>query len=335
MTTKTKVSEVWADMASQISATNGLVLRRCQTTVFPNIFIAITSPEGFKCLAASVPDTVRIDVSRFTGLRDVSVETSENGPNKGEQFLIFKLLDSRLDEIFAVLCDDLIETVAHVRDDETLVSELLNRFERWRTLFDKAASSGLSNESQRGLFGELNFIKKALDNDSNPLELFDSWMGPAGSIRDFQKGLSAVEVKTTIGSNHQRVRISSERQLDRSNLQNLFLFVLSLDQLQAAGESLNALVDSITTRLDQVQLNRFRSKLFEYGYFDHDRELYEGTGYVVRRESAFEVLDDFPRIEEKDIPAGVGEVKYSIVLSNCEKFQVSDHNLLEGMNFNE
>lgn len=328
-----RVSELWNDLSSQMSATHGLLLRRCPTTVVPNLFVAITSPEGFKCLAASVGATSAIDVSRFAGLRDISVEVSATGPNQGETFLIFKLLDSRLDDIFAVLCDDLITAVATVADDDELVRELLNRFEQWRTLFDKAASPGLSPESQRGLFGELYFIRKALDQGLDPMGLFDAWMGPSGGIRDFQKGLGAVEVKATIGSNHQRVRISNERQLDCSNLDHLFLFLLSLDQLQTGGETLNALVDSVATRLGEIQLNRLRSKLFEYGFFDHDRALYEATGYTVRQEAAYEVKGNFPRIEEKDIRSGVGEVKYSIVLSNCGEYLVSPIDVFERMNF--
>lgn len=333
MTTKTTVSELWNELSSQVSATHGLLLRRCPTTVIPNIFIAITSPEGFKCLAASVTNDFEIDVSRFSGLKDIAVEVTDKGPNKGEQFLLFKLLDPGLEDIFAVLCDDLIVAVAMVTDDQILVRDLLNRFEQWRLLFDKAGSQGLSPESQRGLYGELYVLRKCLEHGFDPLGIFECWMGPSGAIRDFQKGLSAIEVKTTIGSNHQRVRISSERQLDRSNLDRLFLFVLSLDQLQNAGESLNTIIDSIAARLDHIQLNRFRSKLFEYGFFDHDRALYEGTGFAVRQEAVYEVIDDFPRIEEQDIRPGVGEVKYSIIVANCERFLVSVPQLFEGMNF--
>lgn len=330
---RTKVSELWDSLSSQKSANQGLLLRRCPITVVPNIFIAITSPEAFKCLAASVIDTIAIDVSMFAGFRDISVEVSDKGPNKGEQFLIFKLLDSRHDDIFAVLCDDLIATVANVSDDESLVRELLNRFERWRTLFDKAVSRGLSEESQRGLFGELYFIRKALDNGYGPLEVLNCWMGPSGGTQDFRKGLCSVEIKTTIGNNHQIVQISNERQLDRSNLDTLFLFLLSLDQLPSGGESLNALVDSIAGRLDYIQLNRFQSKLFEYGFFDHDRSLYDGIGYTVRGEAIYDVKDNFPRIEEQEIRQGVGEVKYSIVVSNCERYLVSDVFLFERMDF--
>lgn len=333
MTTKTKVNEIWDELLSQMSATHGLLLRRCPTTVIPNIFIAITSPDGFKCLAASVTNDFVIDVSRFAGLKDIEVEVSDVGPNIGEQFLLFKLLEPGLDDIFAVLCDDLIATVSTVTDNQILVRDLLDRFEHWSLLFDKAGSKGLSPESQRGLFGELHVVRKCLERGFDPLDIFECWIGPSGAIRDFQKGLSAIEVKTTIGSNHQRVRISSERQLDRSNLDRLFLFVLSLDQFQNAGESLNSLVDSISAQLDHIQLNRFRSKLFEYGFFDHDRALYEAPGFAVRQEAAYEVIDDFPRIEEKDIRNGVGEVKYSIVLSNCEKFLVPDDYLFESMNF--
>lgn len=331
--TTARIRELWKNLLSQRSASEGLILRRCPTTVAPNIYAAVTSPESFKCLAVSIPDNIEIDVSDFTNLQDIAVELSGAGPNRGENLLVLKLLDSRLSDIFAVLCDDLIATVAEVHDDSLLARVLLTRFENWKTLFDKARSTGLSPEEQRGLFGELYFVRKAISSVVEARSILESWLGPSGGVWDFQTGPTALEVKTTIASGHKHIRISNERRLDRTNLEKLYLYVLSLDRIDSAGETLNALVDEIDRMMDFGESNRFKSKLYEYGYFDHHRDLYDLIGYVVCGETFYEVRDDFPRIEESDLKLGVGDVKYSIALAGCEQYSVPDKTVLDGMNF--
>ena len=145
---------------------------------------------------------------------------------------------------------------------------------------------------------------------------------PEKQVKDFQSGSWGVEVKTTHGNNHQKVLVSSERQLDTSNLDNLFLYHLSLETRQQSGETLNEIVDSICELLteDVISLNRFKSKLLEAGYFDLHRQFYEDTGYYIRQDVFYKVEKEFPRIEERDIRNGVGDVKYSIIISQCLKF---------------
>ena len=151
-----------------------------------------------------------------------------------------------------------------------MVKEILNRFEKWKSLFSKIGLQGLTPEEQRGLFGELYFLRKYLQGNSNFLEVVNTWIGTEREVRDFQSGTWAVEVKTTHGNNHQKVHISSERQLDTTNLDNLFLYHISLEQMQNSGESLNDIVASVLECLqsDALALNKFKSKIYEVGYFD-------------------------------------------------------------------
>ena len=107
----------------------------------------------------------------------------------------------------------------------------------------------------------------------------NTWIGTAGEVRDFQMNNWALEVKTTHGNNHQKVQISSERQLDITHLDKLFLYHLSLEKVQESGETLNQIIASINTILevDAIALNRFKSKLYEAGYFDQHFALYDSV----------------------------------------------------------
>ncbi len=141
-------------------------------------------------------------------------------------------------------------SISSVKNETQLVQELLNRFEKWKSLFDRAATQGLSVEEQRGLFGEVYFLRKFLANNNSFLEVVNSWVGPEKQIRDFQSGSWSVEVKTTHGNNHQKILVSSERQLDTSNIESLFLNHISLDSRQMSGETLNQIIESVLVLLE-------------------------------------------------------------------------------------
>ena len=51
---------------------------------------------------------------------------------------------------------------------------------------------------------------------------------------------------------------------------------------------------------DIINLNRFKAKLYEVGYFEHHQETYAGIGYHVRQDNFFKVEGDFPRLQENE-----------------------------------
>lgn len=317
-----KINHIWEELENDKSFSHGLLLRRYSGSVLPDVFIALKSPEKFRCIAAAITSSFKINLTSFSNLRDINVELISDDKKQEKNILLFKLLNNQHRDIFSVLCEDLIASISTVTNETQLVKELLNRFEKWKSLFDRAAAQGLSAEEQRGLFGELFFLRKFLQSNNDFIAVISSWVGSEKQIRDFQSGTWSVEVKTTHGNNHQKVHISSERQLDISNLENLFLYHLSLEIRQQSGETLNKIVDSVSKILvsDFTLFNRFKSKLLEAGYFDQHRHLYEHTGYFIRQDVFYKVENEFPRIEEKDIRNGVGDVKYSIIVSQCSDF---------------
>ena len=74
--------------------------------------------------------------------------------------------------------------------------------------------------------------------------------------------------------------------------------------------------------------NLFKLKLLESGYYDIHMPLYEERGYTIRQENLYRVSGNFPRITENQIPIGVGDVRYSIVLSESEEWRINQEILL-------
>lgn len=328
-----KINQIWDELANDPSFVKGLLLRRYSGSVLPDVFVAIHQPEKQLCIASSISKSIDINISQFDNLQEIQIELIPD-PNKQEKrILIFKLTNNQHKDIFSVLCEDLITNIATETNERQLVKTLLNRFEKWKLLFTKIISEGLLPEEQRGLFGELYFLRKFLQINNNYQFVLNTWIGTAGEVRDFQMNNWAVEVKTTHGNNHQKIQISSERQLDITHLDRLFLYHLSLEKVQESGETLNQIIASINTILevDIIALNRFKSKLYEVGYFEQHFALYDSVGYFIRQDTFYIVENEFPRIQENEIRSGVGDVKYSIILSQCEAFKQTEQSVFETM----
>lgn len=326
-----KIKQIWDDLENDKSLGRGLLYRRYSNEVIPDVYIALQHPERFLCVYVSFSSNIEVNVSNFSNLQEIEVDlfSSPNEPDRN--IIIFKLINLEHKDIFSVLCEDLILNIAVEANERKVISEVLDRFEKWKSLFSKVGSQGLRPEEQRGLYGELYFLRRFLQTNNDLYSVIKSWVGSEKQIRDFQSGNWAVEVKTTNGNNHQKVFISSERQLDSTNLENLFLYHISLEQQQNSGETLNDLVDSIfdILRSETIALNKFKNKIYEVGYFDSQRNIYEVNGYHIRQDVFYKVENDFPRILENDIRKGVGDVKYSIILSRCTPFLTEESKVFE------
>ncbi len=326
-----KIKQIWEELANDQSISSGFLFRRYSGKVKPDVFIALQNPEKILCIYITFSKATELVISNFSKLQEIQVDLFSSPNDSNKNLLIFKLLNFEHKDIFAVLCEDLIESIADESNEIIIIREVLNRFEKWKSLFTKIGLQGLKPEDQRGLYGELYFLKKFLQTGNKYLDIVTTWVGAEKQIRDFQSGKWAVEVKTTHGNNHQKVNISSERQLDITNLENLYLYHISLEQQQNSGETLNDIVDTVIVILNEdiFALNKFKSKLYEAGYFDSHRSLYEKIGYHIRQDVFYKVANTFPRIEEKDIRNGVGDVKYSIILSQCITYIISEKDVFE------
>ena len=326
-----KINQIWDELTNDTSFAKGLLLRRYSGSVLPDVFVAIQQPEKQLCIASSISESIDFNISQFDNLQEIQIELIPDPNKQKKRILIFKLTNNQHRDIFSVLCEDLIANIATETNEKQLVKTLLNRFEKWKSLFTKIASEGLSSEEQRGLFGELYFIRKFMQRNQNYSALLNTWVGPANEVRDFQMGNWAMEIKTTHGNNHQKIQISSERQLDVTHLEKLYIYHVSLEKAQESGETLNQIVSSITNLLasDTIALNRFRSKLYEAGYFEQHLLLYDTIGYFIRQDTFYSVEAAFPRIQENELRSGVGDVKYSIILSQCDEFIQTEESVFQ------
>jgi hypothetical protein len=234
-------------------------------------------------------------------------------------------------DLFLSMADDLFFRLNDLENRKEIVSTFLNRVLLWQSFFEKQGLEGLSEDAQKGLYGELFFLKKYILPGFPRETPLRYWLGSKNRQHDFQFGALAVEVKTTASKQHQKLQISSEQQLDETRIKELFLFYLSVSLVQHSEHTLPALIHDIREVLggDRSALDLFNSILIERGYLDIQVSLYDTTGYSLRSSGFFLINGDFPRIKENELRRGVGDVKYSIEVDTCSPYTISENEFVD------
>jgi len=323
------IFEIWEALEEE--KTLGLVKRLYSSDVSFHIYGVFQYPEKYYGIAFTFSADIRIDISSFANLRELKLMLLTDTTFANSRLLVIQLLHSSNRDIFATLCENLIQSVITLNTEQEIIRKVVNQLEKWKTLFEKNNSIGLTPAEQQGLFGELHFLQKKLDKpDTNLYDALYTWVGVDKALRDFQGSTWALEVKTTSTNNPQKVAINGERQLDDTLVENLFLFHLSVEISNGNGQTLCQKVAAIRKMFekDTPALSLFNAKLFEAGYLDKHETLYRDRFYQIRNENYFKIERDFPRIKENELRSGVSDIKYSIILAMCDEYLVAEKQIL-------
>ena len=242
----------------------------------------------------------------------------------GTWALVIELKAKDLAIPFARLCQDLIDATRGCTHGAAAV--LLARLGRWHRLMELARNEILSEQTLRGLLGELIILRDVIAPRFGFSAAVNSWVGPQKAPQDFVIAGTAVEVKTCTPA-ATSIRISSLEQLDAAC--PLFLATVRLSpssNAQGAAFTPEMLVTGIRQELDENTPARaeFDLRLTEAGYQDlpaySDRWYqWNGTRYSrISRES------DFPRLTLATVTAGIVAACYDIALSNCAPYEIAE-----------
>lgn len=252
----------------------------------------------------------------------------------GAHHLVVLLKDKAAQDVFTSLIVDALPRLVGVTSSGEAGRRLLDRLGRWKK-FLAAGATGLSATEQRGLYAELRTLRDVFLGHISPLKAVKAWTGPQRSHQDFRLEGVGVEVKATVESVPVEVKISSARQLDDSGFDDLFLRVVLLDDRVLGevtlgfGESLQELVEDIRQRLDATPeaVELFNDSLLDAKYLETDGEAYQLHRYAVRDTLSYRVTDGFPRILERNLPIGVGDVAYIVAVAACTPFCISEDDM--------
>lgn len=327
MTKTDKLLELWNELEDLNQM--GTIKRLYDSLIPYHVFATFTSGDKSCGIAFSYSNLVKVDISSFSNLKKLKVSLYDDQSYADSKLLVIELLSLSHKETFANLCCDLIDSVSESSDEEEMIVSVINQLGKWRNLFDKANISGLSNEQQQGLYGELCFLHKLLSRcDIPPETAVEYWVGTEAAPRDFQGKDWAVEAKTS-SSGSQKVTINGERQLDETLVSELFLYHCSVEVSRANGETLPDKIKKLRIILNHSisALAIFNHKLLIAEYFDEESDLYLNRRYKIRGERYYRIEGGFPRIRENEIRRGVSDVNYAINISAFDDYCVTETEL--------
>ena len=320
------ISSLWEIMSQEKSV--GLVKRLLPNNSPLKVFATYKHPENICGIAFSCDSKLKLSIDSFYNLKELSIQLFLDTSYQPNRLLTIQLFSDANTDIFAYLCGNLVETIERCDTEAKAIKLVLNKLEKWKTMFSKGASDGLSITEQQGLYGELMYLHKlVLRGIFSYIDTLKIWVGADKAMRDFQGKDWAVEAKTISINNADQITINGERQLDETLLDKLYLYHLSVEASRMNGQTLNDKVDELRSLFsdDKAALNIFNAKLMEAGYFDHHRELYRERCYKIRKESIYVIDDSFPRIKESELRDGVSNTVYSINVSTCAEYMVSEN----------
>lgn len=223
--------------------------------------------------------------------------------------------------IFYALCVDLINASIGCSNEEQAMLAVKNRYMVWRKMFRKASVS-MTEESYKGLFGELYFLKHYLAKKIGIDSAVKSWSGPDMSAKDYSYDEEWYEIKT-ISAHSNSVSISSLAQLD--SLVPGHLVVIKTEQMSEEYDDGNSSVPQLIFGLlkeieDEEVKDMFMEKVLLYG-FDLEAGERDFHRYRVVNQKFYLVDDRFPRLTEEKVPyEEVEKVSYSLSLAGIQKY---------------
>lgn len=260
---------------------------------------------------------------------DILVSEIDYGADK-DIYIFLQQLTNYDDNIYEVVLEDLLENLENISDDSESINMIGKVLIKWKQFFVVNNELVMSEIKQQGLYGELLFLEKMINNYGNKALGF--WSGCNSETHDFYISGNAIEVKTTSTNSANRVTISNEYQLDNNDVAGkLYLMFVALRKSQSDGETVPILVEKIIENLTTNETKEiFEEKLFKYGYLLRHPELYK-LGFSKRNFRYFKVQDEFPKLTRPDLPKGITNVEYILNIDVCDRFVVLEEKLSEGL----
>jgi len=295
-----------------------LLLRRLHSI---GLHIGIDLSRNQKILLIEVKNLKNINLEElplWKGIKPVLIKLTSD-----KDALILKLIDVENIDIFNALIRDIDDSLSEVKDLDSALLLFKDRMDKWRLFFEKYGNIILGSRFQRGLFGELYFLKNHVLPVSDHIKAIKYWKGHDRNAQDFSFPNGNLEVKTTIKKEPVTVTINNEKQLDDRGIKSLYLYCLMMNRVESSGYSLPDIVKEIRDLLFPYSgtTTLFNNFLNQSGYIDEHIDYYRDNRYIIKKEQLYEVKEGFPRII--NLPEGTGDIQYSIVLSSCKKFEVN------------
>ena len=321
------IKQIWLEQES--TSGKNVVRKRIDFVPGLDCFIGVIGVTGARMFQMELDSEVPVHKNFLRKFRGVEIQVIPFSQSQTVYTII--LLEKELMDIFTMFIEDIIEKLYTITESQQALSVINQRVNYWKKLFSRATGELLSAEKQRGLFGELFFLRLLMQNSPNHNEAMLSWRGMESANQDFARNRNAVEIKTT-KANSSSVHISNERQLDFTEWDLLFLGLISVTETTGRQNSLAGIIEEIKDLVNHdLQLIReFETRLERAGISGDMIENYDEISYSVNNRRFFRVQEGFPLILKGNLGSeAIYNVKYQIDISSCNPFEVLEENVLK------
>ncbi len=251
-----------------------------------------------------------------------SLQVIQWAENINTYWTCFDLIADKSKSVYFALDNDLIEAALSQPTDQLAMIAVKNRFFAWQKMFQKSYKK-MTEETYKGLFGELFFLKTVMAKRYGLESAIKSWSGAEKTAKDFSVGEDWYEVKT-VSVRALGVTISSLTQLESDVDGTLAVIkVEEMSEMYCDGES--SVAELLKEILNGIQNDNLKesliNKVTRYGFNSEESgESYKH--YRVSSTNLYHITNGFPRITGKDVPhKEITNVTYEIALSGIEKYR--------------
>ncbi len=223
------------------------------------------------------------------GSRGLSVAT-RSLPDLHERVVDIRCDDQSLNDLFAVLCDEIIDDVKRLPEPHGLAS--MTVIDRWRDLLGPRSSRLLGVSEVKGLLAELHVLERLATLEAR--RAFEVWTGPDRSRSDFTGVQAVLEVKASTLVDEIRVHVNGLSQLDPPPGKQMYLLVERLERVPVGGDTLAAAARRLLTL--GIPTRDLYASLRRIGVDPTDLAAYEHLRFDTRQLRMYLVNDAFPRL---------------------------------------
>lgn len=280
------------------------------------IFIGFNSKNN-RCLFLELPMNTKVDFTNSVK-ENLSLYYFED-----TKYIVLELTDNSYFDLFNDLILSIYQRIYNLTDIQKAIDTFVKMFYKWSEFFDDINSNKLSEDSIKGLWGEMFVLKNLIENTESKYlnDVLLSWRGPYNKGHDFEFENKSIEVKTK-DVIKQNIIISSEYQLEIENGKDLELLVLSVEKDYLNGKSLsevfNLIKEIISKRLGDLSivLDALKQKnITAKNLFEYDNFRFKEIDEVV-----FNCSEKFPCLKKSKLEQSIHSVKYSLNLNYLTEF---------------
>jgi|TARA_B100001964_G_scaffold204365_1_gene234039 hypothetical protein len=317
-----EIVKTWQLIEPSIKGDKDKFFRAIFTESKNKIRAAIKGEENFKSVefVFNKESFKNLDLD-FKDTKGIMVRKESEAGYENKLILCIYLKNSVFLDIYLRLVGKIISSIYYLEEERASIQTIYKKLSTWRKCFEDESFGGLTNEEMRGLYAELSYLRKILNENLSTDNAILSWKGPEGGLHDFVHGGCVAEIKSH-SKNKEKIRIDNIDQLNYEFYRSLFLASYALEN-NVNGENLNDLIKIIHNKIGDNQSARsaFDDKLNAYGYYEMHKDKYSQS-LKIDDLAIFKLGENFPTILKRELKKGVSDVGFSINISECHEFKI-------------